>query len=271
MRNNRILRMTDISPAFRGQAGGKSIRVSQLGKMRRCEQVAAVCYRVRRGAIEFLLVQTRGSGRWIFPKGSAELGLTYAQAAAIEAFEEAGVHGRIEESAFLQYVLPKQGDLRNAARSAAKSVVVSAHLCEVRRLGSPKEANRNRTWFSVKETAERLRKGRKNEDGEEFARVVRQAVARIKRLRDASDLADRTRPQAPRDGLYTVQFEALPETRRHPDQARRFTLPATLPHPAEFVSGEVLPFALPRQLNRNGRLLSTAMRVKALGSGAKNC
>ena len=49
----------------------------------------------RRG-IEFLLVQTRG-GRWIFPKGGVERGLTYAQSAALEAFEEAGVRGAVAE------------------------------------------------------------------------------------------------------------------------------------------------------------------------------
>jgi len=52
--------------------------------------------------IEFLLVQTRG-GRWIFPKGGVERGLTRAQSAALEAFEEAGVHGRIEAAAFARY------------------------------------------------------------------------------------------------------------------------------------------------------------------------
>src|SRR2546423_5422418 len=86
----------------------KFMRLSQLRGMRGSEQVAAVCYRVRGGAIEFLLVQTRG-GRWIFPKGGAEAGLTRAQAAALEAFEEAGVHGRIEEGSFAPYVRRKRG------------------------------------------------------------------------------------------------------------------------------------------------------------------
>src|SRR5436190_4561919 len=82
----------------------KFVHVSQLRKLRECEQVAAVCYRKRNGRIEFLLVQTRGSGRWTFPKGNTEPGLTHAQAAALEAFEEAGVHGRIEEASFTRYV-----------------------------------------------------------------------------------------------------------------------------------------------------------------------
>ena len=66
----------------------KFFRPSQLRKLRGGEQVAAVCYRVADGGIEFLLVQTRG-GRWTFPKGGVEPGLTRAQTAALEAFEEA--------------------------------------------------------------------------------------------------------------------------------------------------------------------------------------
>ena len=68
----------------------------------KAQQVAAVCYRIRKRGIEFLLIQTRG-GRWIFPKGGVESGLTHAQSAALEAFEEAGVHGRMEEIPFTRY------------------------------------------------------------------------------------------------------------------------------------------------------------------------
>ena len=109
VRNPRDPRLTMIPSTLRKLgSSGKSVRVSQLCKMRECEQVAAVCYRLRRGTIEFLLVQTRGSKRWTFPKGSAEPGLSHAQAAAIEAFEEAGVHGRIEEASFTRYVCRRQ-------------------------------------------------------------------------------------------------------------------------------------------------------------------
>src|SRR5882672_5945340 len=104
------------------------VRVAQLHRLSECEQVAAVCYRVRSGAIEFLLVQTRG-GRWIFPKGGAEPGLTRAQAAALEAFEEAGVHGRIEEASFSRYVRRKRGTSNDS--DAAVELTVSAYLCEV--------------------------------------------------------------------------------------------------------------------------------------------
>ncbi len=83
--------------------------------------MAAVCYRVRAGEIEFLLVQT-GKGRWIFPKGSVEPGLTHAQAAALEAFEEAGVHGRMEEASFTRYVRRRGEDAGDRARRKCASL-----------------------------------------------------------------------------------------------------------------------------------------------------
>src|SRR6478736_2612072 len=112
----------------------KFLRLAHLRKLRRCEQVAAICFRVRGSDIEFLLVQT-GKGRWIFPKGGAEPGLTHAQAAALEAFEEAGVHGRMEEACFTRYLRRKRPKARDSAvKSSRKDLPVNAHLCEVLRL-----------------------------------------------------------------------------------------------------------------------------------------
>ena len=79
---------------------GSAARVSRSKTPR--QQVAAVCYRIRGSRLEFLLVQTSG-GRWIFPKGGVEPGHTHAESAALEAFEEAGVHGRMEKIAFTRY------------------------------------------------------------------------------------------------------------------------------------------------------------------------
>lgn len=153
--------------------------LSHLRKLRGCEQVAAVCYRVRSRGIEFLLVQTR-NGRWTFPKGSIEAGLTPAQSAALEAFEEAGVHGRIEEAPFARYIRRKRGggDTRD---SASVEVAVNAHLCEVLRLDLPQESDRNPTWFSIQKAKRRLREDRAPDHGAELARVVDCAVARIQR------------------------------------------------------------------------------------------
>lgn len=59
-------------------------------------QYGALPYRFSQdAALEVLLVTTRGTRRWIIPKGWPIKGLRPAKSAAREAFEEAGVTGRI--------------------------------------------------------------------------------------------------------------------------------------------------------------------------------
>jgi 8-oxo-dGTP pyrophosphatase MutT (NUDIX family) len=254
------------------------VRLSHLRKLSECEQAAAVCYRVRGGEIEFLLVRTRGSGRWTFPKGSAEPGLTHAQAAALEAFEEAGVHGRIEEASFARYVR-RRGARKSRAGSGKKELAVYAHLCEVFRLSPPKESKRNRTWFSAQDAKQRLREGRRSDDGAEFVRVVDRAVRRIQKLSCGAGIVDQ--PQDDRmqqdrlptdtmlkDALQKVQFEAFMETReasllqrirRQLHGMRQFDVAMLDDRSREFMRGEVLQFAPARE-----------KKAKALGTGTKS-
>jgi 8-oxo-dGTP pyrophosphatase MutT (NUDIX family) len=256
------------------------VRLSHLRKLCECEQTAAVCYRVRGEAIEFLLVRTRGGGRWTFPKGCAEPGLTHAQAAALEAFEEAGVHGRIEEASFAKYVRRVRRDSarKSTARSGKQKLAVYAHLCEVSRLSPPKESRRHRTWFSVEDAKQRLRERRKSDDGAEFARVVDRAVERIQKLRRGTGIVDRPqedriqqdrlRPDTmPKDALQKVQFEAFMETReasflqriRRQLHGMRLDVPMLDDHSREFLGGEVLQFDSARE-----------KKAKALGPGTKS-
>ena len=61
-------------------------------------QVAALCWRhspKRNSQIEILLVTSLNSKRWILPKGWLEPELSPAENAAREAFEEAGVTGKV--------------------------------------------------------------------------------------------------------------------------------------------------------------------------------
>jgi 8-oxo-dGTP pyrophosphatase MutT (NUDIX family) len=163
------------------------VRLEHLRKLRGSEQVAAVCYRLGKHGIEFLLVRTRGD-RWTFPKGSVESGLSHAQAAALEAFEEAGVHGRIEEAAFARYVRVKNGGGR---RSPDVEVIINAHLCEVTRLSKPEEDDRHPTWFSAEKAKRKLRQDRASDYGDDLARIVDRAVARIQRLYRAEHTVNR--------------------------------------------------------------------------------
>ena len=55
---------------------------------------------MRNRELEFLLVRTR-NGHWTFPKGGVDEDATNAEAAAREAYEEAGVKGRVEHTPFI--------------------------------------------------------------------------------------------------------------------------------------------------------------------------
>lgn len=187
---------------------GSPARVSRASRLaRQRQQVAAVCYRIRGSGLEFLLVQTRG-GRWIFPKGGVEPGLTHAQSAALEAFEEAGVHGRIEKIPFARYFRRNTGASSAKASASSRSpepeLGVAAHLCEVSRLERPQESKRNPSWFSAEKAKQRLLKDRPPEFGAELLRVVDKAAARIQRLHSTSHAPVR----AYTDGLQKVRFEA---------------------------------------------------------------
>lgn len=248
----------------------RRVRLSQLRRLRECEQVAAVCYRLGSNGVEFLLIRTRGSGRWTFPKGSTEAGLTHAQAAAVEAFEEAGVHGRIEEASFARYVRRKKSDGRKSRGASEKETAVNAHLCEVSRLSPPQESNRDRTWFSAQDARRRLREGREAQDGASFARVVDRAVARIERLRSRTEVIDVRQQEVVPDGfaargdaLQKVRFEAFEGAYREMAEAwfgtngRPKGIAAAKSR--QTLQGEVLEFVPARE-----------KKTKALGMGTRN-
>ncbi|UXN68783.1 NUDIX hydrolase [Devosia neptuniae] len=74
-------------------------------------QSGAVPYVVRDGRVVFLLVTSRRTGRWIFPKGSISQGMTPWDSAAKEAFEEAGVTGVVGTEPLGSYRLSDKGQL----------------------------------------------------------------------------------------------------------------------------------------------------------------
>ena len=157
--------------------------------------VAAVCFRILSTGVEFLLVRTR-RGRWTFPKGGAESGVTLAQSAAMEAYEEAGVHGRIEEISFGTYRLCRG----YGATGGRTHALVHAYLCEVLRQEPPEEPYRDPTWSSSEKTKLRLAQGRSADSAAEFAQVINRAVSRIRRQPARTLIAN--------DPLLKIRFEA---------------------------------------------------------------
>src|ERR1700722_12571197 len=120
-------------------------------------QVAAVCFRRRGNAVEFLLVNTNGGNKWTFPKGSPEARLSPGQAPEREAAEEAGAIGTNEPRHFHLYIHSKGVFWQPGG---VQEFVVKAFLMEVHEVRPADEPQRKPTWFSADEARNRLAKGR---------------------------------------------------------------------------------------------------------------
>jgi 8-oxo-dGTP pyrophosphatase MutT (NUDIX family) len=145
-------------------------------------QVAAVCYRRRGQAIEFLLVNTNGGGKWTFPKGCVEPNISHSKAAEREAREEAGVRGHIEPRHFHIYTHSKGVFWKPPG---VREFVIKAFLLEVDEIGEPEESMRNPTWFSPEEARKILAKGREVKYAKELQAVVDRAVEQVNAFKTA--------------------------------------------------------------------------------------
>lgn len=116
-------------------------------------QVAALCWRRSRKGLRVLLITSRDTGRWIIPKGWPMRHRTEAQAAAREAFEEAGLRGPIEERSIGYYTYTKKfGHGQSAA------CVVRLYPMEVHEMLKqyPETGQRRVKWFSPGGAARRV-------------------------------------------------------------------------------------------------------------------
>src|SRR5271157_630220 len=139
-------------------------------------QVAAVCYRRRGTAVEFLLVNTNGGNKWTFPKGSTDPRMSHSQAAEREAKEEAGAIGVIEPRHFHVYIHSKGVFWQPGG---VQEFVVKAFLMEVQQTRPPDEDYRNPKWFDSGEARVILAKGREVKYAQELQTVVDRALEQI--------------------------------------------------------------------------------------------
>ncbi|RYH02840.1 NUDIX hydrolase [Salipiger sp. IMCC34102] len=114
--------------------------------------MAALCHRGEGAAREYLLVTSRGTGRWIIPKGWPIRGLSSNQTALREAWEEAGVRaGRASDQPIGSYTYDKYRDHGFAfpVETLVYSVAVDRMADEF-----PEAVERKRTWVSAEQAAE---------------------------------------------------------------------------------------------------------------------
>lgn len=132
---------------------GRSKRFPR-GKGRMGVQVGALCWRVQSGKIQVLMVTSRRTERWIMPKGWLDPGRTGDEAAATEAWEEAGARGRLHEAPVGTYRYIKVGERKQSDIPCE----VAVYPMKVRNLASewPEMRERRRSWMSRKKAAKHV-------------------------------------------------------------------------------------------------------------------
>ena len=119
-----------------------------LGRRPVAMQVGAIC--CDPAAQKVLLVTSRDTGRWVIPKGWPMAGRSLSEAAAQEAWEEAGVRGDIKTREYGRFGYDKGQD-----SGFAVPVEVRVFLLSVTTLHDdfPEAEERKRRWFSPAEAA----------------------------------------------------------------------------------------------------------------------
>lgn len=127
------------------------------------EQYAALCYRVVNGKIRILLITSRGTKRWIVPKGWPMAKKAPHEAALTEAAEEAGVIGRVRKEPIGHYTYYKLMD--DGTEVPCVGTVFPVHV-RLLRAEYPEANERDRKWFSRKKAARKV-------DEPELAALIR--------------------------------------------------------------------------------------------------
>lgn len=113
-------------------------------------QYAALPWRIVGRQVQVLLITSRGTGRWVIPKGWPIKGMSSPKSAAREAFEEAGVLGKVRKRPVGSYAYDKR--LKNGRLQHVR-VAVFALLVETEAEVFPEAGQREKQWVSPAEAA----------------------------------------------------------------------------------------------------------------------
>jgi uncharacterized protein Yka (UPF0111/DUF47 family)/8-oxo-dGTP pyrophosphatase MutT (NUDIX family) len=161
--------------------------------------------------VRVLLVTSRGTGRWVIPKGNAVPGLSSHASAAVEADEEAGVRGLVCPVPLGSYRYRKR---RRSGASLMVDVDVFP-LSVTEELSAWKEqAERERRWFTLNDAATKvdepdLRELIRSFSSREFEAAARRngmlaTVAKKSRISEMSQWFQRL---LPKQGNFFEMFE----------------------------------------------------------------
>lgn len=110
------------------------------------EQAGAIPWRLGRHGLEILMITSSDGDRWIVPKGSIERGSNPSRCAVQEAYEEAGVRGKLSSG-------DPFGTVRLKRRR--RRIDVAVFLLEVSEVHQhwPERDRRRRAWLTPAQAA----------------------------------------------------------------------------------------------------------------------
>jgi len=116
-------------------------------------QVAALCWRRTGKGLRIMLITSRDTGRWVIPKGWPMRSRTWPEAAAREAFEEAGVRGTVSSRSIGVYTY-----LKALGPGRWVPCVVRVYAMEAREMlqAFPETGQRRAKWFAPEKAARRV-------------------------------------------------------------------------------------------------------------------
>jgi 8-oxo-dGTP pyrophosphatase MutT (NUDIX family) len=134
-------------------AGAEAVRTSSQRAKHAAEprsQLAALPFRKENG-VEVMLVSSRGTRRWVLPKGWPMKGRKPYEAAAVEALEEAGLIGAVDKLPIGTYHYLKR--MKNGASVPCKVDVYPMHVTRQRK-NWPARRQRVTRWFNLDEASQ---------------------------------------------------------------------------------------------------------------------
>lgn len=118
------------------------------------KQVAALPYVETPSGLLVLLITTRGLGRWTIPKGWPKPGMSDAELAAREAFEEAGIAGEMSPRPIGNFAYTKRLHLFSWVRCKVDTYLLHAS-CQ--HLSWPEKESRRTMWVEPSKAASMVR------------------------------------------------------------------------------------------------------------------
>ena len=132
-------------------AGNQLLWTGAVNRPANRKQYAALPWRHVGAGREVLLISSRDTGRWVIPKGWPIKGLSPAETAAREAYEEAGLGGQMSKKPIGAFDYGKRLD--NGSVQPCRVEVFGLEQM-VQHPQWPEQGQRILQWFSVPEAAE---------------------------------------------------------------------------------------------------------------------